>query len=215
MQQSKELCDELNKAQVKVAEKEIQKITKKAATKKRVLKSPPIMDSNNDYLKLCISKRKRYAEMLDIVIIKIKKGKAKTPPKQVCKAKTPPKQQNRNEKPRAKPRKLNMKEPEQPKKKPKNKCLCKHNSPVDFKTESDRRYSYEGYYLHGVKCAACSIEFSEEKYRISQSQPVYVCNNRIKFGCTHSLCAKCFTNKLIDKDKNKGVRRSARRKNNN
>ena len=89
MQQSKELCDKLNKAQVKVAEKEIQKITKKAATKKRVLKSPPIMDSNNDYLKLCKSKRKRNAEMLDKVISEIKKGKAKTPPKQVRKAKTP------------------------------------------------------------------------------------------------------------------------------
>ena len=215
LQQSTELCNKLNKAEVKVVDKAIETISKKAATKKRVLKSPPVMDSNNEYLKLCKSKQKRNAEMLDKVICEIKKGKAKTPPKQVRKAKTPPKQQNKNEKVKGKPRKLHIKEPEKPKKRMKKKCQCCHNLPIDFKIEQDRRYSFEGYYLHGVKCAGCKIEFGEDKYRISQSQPVYVCNNRIKFGCTHLLCAVCFTNKLIDKEKDEGVQRSSQRTRNN
>ena len=74
LQQSTELC---NKSQVKVVDKAIETISKKAATKKRILKSPPVMDSNNEYLKLCKSKQKRNAEMLNKVICEIKKGKNK------------------------------------------------------------------------------------------------------------------------------------------
>ena len=67
---------------------------------------------------------------------------------------------------------------------------------TSYNEETDKRYLGKDRDLFGVKCEQCNKKFCE---KVEQdcivptiNLPMYVCRERAKYQCTHSLCYTCY-----------------------
>ena len=90
---------------------------------------------------------------------------------------------------------------------------CDHGNLFNFKCINLASYYTDSYILkhnHPVTiCNDCKVLFGKH-YKVSQTNPVYVCSNaeNSKHKCVFAFCNNCYNKLLLSNSGNKGKRRS-------
>ena len=197
-----DLTAKLNQAEIKIAEKVINKPQPKktgsSAVRPRLKKTGTNVVSNkrkqtprklaednaplSDYVKMCNEKKKRNTDVLErLGLIRNKKNTA------ALKNKKAPKR---------------------------IRCTIDHRDICSYKAEDDKRYLKEGNDLYDLHCIVCNRLFVEMEVAgcivPTVARPLYICLGRNKFQCQYSYCYECYQNVAVKENPIKERRRSNR-----
>ena len=176
-----DLTAKLNEAEIKIAEKVINKTQKQKVSEKgpRPKKTPGVVTKKrkptprklpednaplSDYVKMCNKKKKRNTDVLErLGLIKNKKNTAAS-------------------KTNKSPKRI--------------RCKLNHKDILSYKAEDDKRYCKEGNDLHDLQCIECNRLFAEVDTDgiivPTVSRPLYICLGRNKYQCRYSYCYECY-----------------------
>ena len=91
-------------------------------------------------------------------------------------------------------------------------CHEDHEEITGYNEEPDKRYCTDSGELQGVSCTKCIRLFTEKEggnvVIPTIKYPIYICSGRQEYKCKHSLCHKCYMDRL-----NNGGVRKRRKKN--
>ena len=209
----RELLDERNKnikSIVKFVTSE-----KKSAKKKSKKNEEIVADANvpcSEYLKMVKGKRNRNKRKLQDLGLMQKTPTPKKDDQSTSSKKTPQsktKGKNVRRKIMQSPADADSKSPAEEK----MKCPFNHQDfNTNYNEEHDRRYVGSGYDLHNVNCQKCkkkfSKEFADNCITPNIKLPMYVCQGRQKYHCSHCYCYECYQDSFM-KD---SAKRTSRRK---
>ena len=196
-----DLTAKLNEAEIKIAEKVInktqkQKVSEKGprpkktgtgvVTKKRKQTPRKLPEDNaplSDYVKMCNKKKKRNTDVLErLGLIQNKKNTAAS-------------------KTNKSPKRI--------------RCKLNHKDILSYKAEDDKRYCKEGNDLHDLQCIVCNRLFAEVDVEgiivPTVSRPLYICLGRNKYQCKCAYCYECYQAVAVKEKPIKERRRSSRK----